>query len=444
MSNFFQFWIQSQQFCSALRQGKLHRARQLIKQIKDSGARLSLLEQQFYERVLLLDELTEQKKELASIRQAYAQLKGADVSDLFELRGIPRSLKHLQPNPEVIQAMMERLNLEQIDSVMWQCRGIDSTVFDALEKCVFNYLEQKLKPAAKLKIQRAHEEIKNLMNGKDPNYSLPCLDDAYLLEYFLDNIYSSYLAWFFIYTSGLIKSQIKILDVAAGPATVLFGLGTFLETLQNISQISRIKTLPAFHISYHFQEQQKSLQETGQLIWQSFINHQSIASNTFWRIDTSDLFKYSKQKQSHLPEKFYDFIVISHCFFWENKARDEAYEVYSRLCQDHLAPGGYALFIIQQYKFFNLRQSPSSNVLDQNSEGGVIHEFCRRIKLNLVWCKAINSIGVRGKSPDFKTIVNSLPVQAKLTQLRTKFLSGKYTRFPKSYLLDDYLILLRQ
>jgi len=449
MSNIFSFWLQSQAFRAALAQGQLQRARQILLNIQQSGAKFNLLEKQFYQNLLLQDELNEAKRELATIRHNYTQLSEskADVpKPILKPNQAPVSQQTtplsptLQADAKLSTWIYETFKLKQVDPVLWQCQGIDSAPFQALDRIIYNVLVQKLSAEEKESIVRAHQELKSLNSGKDPDYSTPNLEYAYFLEYFLDNVYASYLAWFFIYDSNCLKSQAKILDVAAGPGTVLFGLSAFLQTLQEQTTKLHLSKVSDFHVSYHFQEQQKSLQTIGLEIWQEFTRKNTLAQNTYWRIDTSDLFSYAQNNKSPLPQNFYDFIVISHCFFWDAKSRDSAYAVYNRLCQDHLSSDGYALFIIQRAKLFNLANIKSPNQKDENF---VVSEFCRRIKLNLVWYKSLSSTGSREKveNDEFKRIMKSLPSQIELTKLRRQYLKIPY---PKSYVLDDYLILVNK
>lgn len=448
MNNIFAFWWQSQQFRSTLQRQQFQQARQILLNIQRSGAKFNLLEKQFYQNLLLQDELNETKRELATIRQNYTQLSESqsDVTapkiklktDTALNQRSPVLSSTLAADEKLSKWIYQTFKLEQIDHVLWQCQGIDSSPFQALDQIIYNVLGKKLNPEMKDTILRAHQELKSLGSGKDPDYSIPNLEYAYFLEYFLDNVYASYLAWFFIYDSNCLKPQAKILDVAAGPGTVLFGLTAFLQTLQEQTTKQNLSKPPDFHISYHFQEQQKSLQTIGLETWQEFTRKNTLAQNTYWRIDTSDLFGYAHKNQSPLPQNFYDFIVISHCFFWDAQARDTAYQVYSRLCHDHLAPDGYALFVIQQSKFFNLCNINYPNAKD---ELRVIDEFCRRLKMQLVWCRALNSMGCRGKSPKFTEITKTLPPQSKITSLLKKYTDRRY---PKEFLLDDYLILLKK
>lgn len=70
----------------------------------------------------------------------------------------------------------------------------------------------------------AYADIDRLKNGQAPEYSFNLTPHVYFMMYFLDNVYSAYIAWFLIYKAGLLPTKPNILDVAAGPGTVAFGL----------------------------------------------------------------------------------------------------------------------------------------------------------------------------------------------------------------------------
>lgn len=70
------------------------------------------------------------------------------------------------------------------------------------------------------------------------------------MRYFLENVYAAYIAWFLIYKSGLLPTKLNILDIAAGPGTVAYGLALLLQSS------SAFSSMPAMHISYYSLEQQ--------------------------------------------------------------------------------------------------------------------------------------------------------------------------------------------
>ena len=134
-----------------------------------------------------------------------------------------------------------------------QFTGIDNEVFDNLEAKLSIYLNRELNRYHKDEIQLAYRELKTVRSGKDPDYSYPLIEYVYLLEYFLDNTYCSYLAWFLIYRSGKLKSNLKILDVAAGHGTMLYGLAGLIERFHKNGK-NGLET--PMHINYHALEQQ--------------------------------------------------------------------------------------------------------------------------------------------------------------------------------------------
>jgi len=89
------------------------------------------------------------------------------------------------------------------------------------------------------------------------------------------------------------------------PGTVAYGLALLLQSSSAFS-------MPAMHISYYSLEQQAPFQYRG-WFWRKYIEPQQTA--TFFRFDTSNFLDYCDQPNK-LPEKFFDFIVISHCFLF--------------------------------------------------------------------------------------------------------------------------------
>jgi hypothetical protein len=151
----------------------------------------------------------------------------------------------------------------------------------------------------------------------------------------------------------LITQNIKILDIAAGPGTVAYGLALLLQSN------SGFFPMPQMHISYYSLEKQPLLQYRGLQFWRQYIEPKQTATTAYFRFDTADIFDYDSTSQK-LPKAFFDFIVISHCFFYEPQHRSDSHSIYREIFQSNLATGGYVLLIVQGKKLFdayNVRQS---------------------------------------------------------------------------------------
>jgi SAM-dependent methyltransferase len=293
------------------------------------------------------------------------------------------------------------------------------------------YINRELNRYHKDEIQLAYYELKKVKSGKDPDYSYPLIEYVYLLEYFLDNTYCSYLAWFLIYRSGKLKSNLKILDVAAGHGTMLYGLAGLIERLHK----NGLQT--PMHINYHALEQQNLFLKIGLEFWQEYIVDNHPSSNTFWRLDSSNLFDYYKQKTDDLPVQFFDFIVICHCFFWNADSRASSTQIYTDIFKKHLAKDGYIVLIIQESKLFSLFDTKQRT---KEMELEIIQDFVQSFSLQLVWYKRVDSTPQREKMNVNlnKFATENLPPQSYLSPIKKKLFNLK---FDSNYILDDYIIL---
>lgn len=96
------------------------------------------------------------------------------------------------------------------------------------------------------------------------------------MKYFLDNVYCNYLAWYFVYKSGLLPTKINILDIAAGPGTVAYGLALFLQSS------SSFFATPPMHICYYSLEKQAHFQYRGLQFWRQYIEQQIMPTNLYF------------------------------------------------------------------------------------------------------------------------------------------------------------------
>ncbi|MCA1992591.1 MAG: photosystem II assembly protein [Coleofasciculus sp. S288] len=438
MSNPFVSWWRSNQFRAALKQNNERKATQILLEIENSGAKLSWLERLFRKKLESEESSSFYQRELASVS---ARLHTALPRE-EELEGQISPNIHLESllvsDTEFVQFIHHSFKFNKLDEYRLQCTGIDKRVFDDFEASLAQFLQTELdkisKAALTSELERAIRDIEGLKQGLDPQYSFKLSPYVYFMTYFLDNVYCAYIAWFLIYEAGLIPQNLKILDIAAGPGTVAYGLALLLQSN------SGFFPLPQMHISYYSLEKQYLLQFRGLQFWRQYIDPKHIATNAYFRFDTSDIFDY-KIHSKKLPESFFNFIVISHCFFYETQKRNDSYIVYKNIIQDSLAVGGYVLLIVQGMKLFNAYDVPLD---DMSQEQIVIREFLEELGLQLEWYKYLTSTGERVpmNGAEFgKFARENLPEQKYMSPLKRQYLGQQ---FDSNYVLDDYVILAKR
>ncbi|MEC4814590.1 MAG: hypothetical protein SAK29_15135 [Scytonema sp. PMC 1069.18] len=255
------------------------------------------------------------------------------------------------------------------------------------------------------------------------------------MKYFLDNVYCVYIAWFLIYQAGLLPTHIKILDIAAGPATVAYGLALFLYSTNSFFHI------PQMHISYYSLDKQDGFQFRGLQFWRKYIESQKTPVNAFFRFVTTDLLTWDSQL-SHIPNDFFDFMVISHCFFADSVKRTKANETYKEIFKTCLKDDAYVLLIVQDKKLFKIYDT--YQVEDHAQEKKLVNKMVEEMGLELVWYKYLISTASRSPlSPaEFgKFARENLPKQVYMNPILQKCLSQKYQ---SHYTLDDYVILAKK
>lgn len=432
MINWFKSWWRSYRFTNALKSKNLKLAEKIFCEIEKSDANLSILESLYLENQRLISNLDVYKKETLSLRKRISE-----INESQKLVALPLEEKvkedRIASDSEIIKFICHetKFKFETGDTEFLQFTGIDNEVFDNLEAKLSIYLNRELNRYHKDEIQLAYRELKTVRSGKDPDYSYPLIEYVYLLEYFLDNTYCSYLAWFLIYRSGKLKNNLKILDVAAGHGTMLYGLAGLIERLYK----NGLET--SMHINYHALEQQDLFLKTGLEFWQEYISGNHPSSNTFWRLDSSNLFDYYKQKTDDLPVSFFDFIVICHCFFWNADRRATSSQIYADIFQKHLAKDGYVVLIIQASKLFSLFDEKRKI---KEIEFEIIQDFIDSFSLKLVWYKRVDSTAQRGKmNVNLNQFAkDNLPLQKYISPIRKNLFDLK---FDGNYILDDYIIL---
>jgi hypothetical protein len=436
MSNPLANWWRRYQFHSALKQGNTRLAEQLLQESQNLGIRLSWLQKLFKDKLQSEQSAYEYNKEAVTLQrklsQALQKVEKLEQTISFNLH--ENCL--LLPEPKFVEFVTNSFKLVEHDNKL-QCSGIDSQVFNDLEASLVEYLKQEFDKKStsylKIALKNAHDDIIQLKNGKDPDYNLDLTPHVYFMKDFLHNVYGSYLAWFFIYKSGLLPTKVNILDIAAGPATMAYGLALLLQSMSSFLQI------PQIHISYYSLEKQPSFQYRGLQFWRRYIKQQ-IANNTYFSFDTTDIFA-DDGKLNKLPESFFDFIVISHCFFSDPLLRIQSYKIYREVFSKSLKTQGYALLIVQGRKLFtayNLRQSE-----DFSQEENLVRRFVEELGLNLEWYTYVTSTGKRmPMGSDFaKFAEENLPAQKHMLKLMQQYLGIKHS---SRYALDDYVILAKK
>ncbi len=429
-------WWHSWRLRNAIKKGNTNLAKQLLKQ-RQSGAKLSFTEKLWQKYLQLEDdnrnyrqEIQALQKQLTEVNQKLEALENKQFIDAFEPENI------LAKNSKFINFVGESFQLMDKDAHKIQVTGIDERIFEPFEAELAEFIQDLLQQYPSSKLHRdlaaAIEDIEGLKRGIDPHYQGDLTPHVYFMKYFLENVYCNYLAWFLIYKSDLLSTKLNILDIAAGPGTVAYGLALFLESSSGFMQ------LPQLHISYYSLEQQRQLQYRGLQFWRHYIESQPSPSNAFFRFDTTNLFEYY-ENPTKIPKHFFDFIVISHCFFMDTVSRVKSYQIYRNIFQKSLRERGYVLLIIQGTKLFKLYNSrPSENLA---VEKAVIEAFLTDLGLTLEWYKYLNSTGQRNFIPNFgKFVKENLPTQKSMSPLMQKYLGINYNAH---YVIDDYVILAK-
>ncbi|TAH29430.1 MAG: hypothetical protein EAZ10_04720, partial [Oscillatoriales cyanobacterium] len=127
----------------------------------------------------------------------------------------------------------------------------------------------------------------------------------------------------------------------------------------------------------------------GLQFWRQYMEPHEI--NAYFRFDTSSIFDGESQSKK-IPQNFFDFIVISHCFFNDEDRREKSHRIYKDIFTNCLTDSGYVLLIIQEKKLikpYNIRQIESCE-----QELSVVKQFLDDVGLNLVWYTAGHPIRI--------------------------------------------------
>ncbi|NEP86258.1 MAG: photosystem II assembly protein [Okeania sp. SIO2C2] len=435
------FW-RSLKFLFTLKQGKNSQANHIFKAIENSTAKRSPLENLYWDRLKFQTALNDKDREINSLtehlRKAVYKLDELELKIDFDEPVIRRLDDYvLTPEPKFIEFVTKSFQLIEKDENLWQCTGINERIFDDFESSLAEYIQTEIKripeKKRKLELEKANRDIEWLKRGADPDYGFSLTPHVYFMKYFLNNVYCNYLAWYFVYKSGLLPTKMNILDIAAGPGTVAYGLALFLQSS------SGFLLNPPMHISYYSLEKQAQFQYRSLQFWRQYIEQQRMPTNLYFRFDTTDIFTYNEQSKI-LPRGFFDFIVISHCLFAEQAEKKKSFEVYRKIFQESLSSDGYVMLIVQINKIFNIYNMQRKE--DAVQEKKLVEKFVEELGLKLEWYKYVTSTGIREYHKDFLKYANEkLPPQKYISPLKRQYLGLNHN---SNYGLDDYIILCKK
>lgn len=391
----------------------------------------------------LHNKVRNKEQEFDSIQQqieAYKQEKQILLNQLSR----PSVDNLLLPENEFFKrSVKDKFKFNEINDKLLQCTGIDKEIFYDLEENIVNYLKAQLElytPKEKLKqhLIDTYEDIYLLQKGIDPEYNYNLTPHIYFMRYFLEGVYSAYLAWFLVYESKLLQTKVSILDIGAGSGAMIYGLFSLFKSMENYNK------LPETHLSYCSLEQQNLLQHHGLEFWKQYVEKQNIsAANTYYRFKTIDLFTYGNisNEKAELPNNFFDFVVISHCIFADEKQRIKSHQVYRKIFSESLKDDGYVLIIVQGRRLFQSYNRKQTE--DQSQEERLIKDFISELGLKLEWYKYMTSTGKRVPSGAKFGIFakENLHTQPHMSLLLRKYIQQKYD---SHYVLDDYAILAKK
>ena len=405
----------------ALQQGRKAKAIKILKQLETSGRKLSCLASLYQQQIDNKNSLDRYRQQVNFLNQRLAESNFED--------------NLLIPQPEFINYIFQCFKLQEIDAGMIQATGIDRPVFTDLEIALVNFLKEELARVPEAlrdrELTKAQEDLNGLKKGIDPNYDCRLSSHIYLINYFLENVYCLFLAWFLIYRSGLLPKNLNVLDIAAGVNTSVFSLALLASSL------SRFSNTPLARVNYYSLERQAELQYRGLQFWRRYIESFPHPLKTYIRFKTVDLFDYQNYCRQ-IPQQFFDLIIISHCFFYELEQRHLSHQIYRTIFQQNLSHDGKILLIIQGKKLFNFFNLPFTE--DLKIERQIITMFLQPLGLKLEWYKYLSCTGTRtiNKSEFYQFAKQNLPPQTYLRDLKQTYLDSS---FVPHYAIDDYVIL---
>ncbi len=407
----------------ALKQERQVKAKKLLQQLERSGAKLSVVARLYQHQLKSNQSLADYRQEISLLTRRLQEVTPKEY--------------YLEPEVEVVDYIYDCFQLIDIDSHLIQSTGIDKAVFVALEQELVEYLKAEFNkiPVAKRdrEIDKAFKDLMGLKQGRDPQYNYPLTPHIYFIKYFPENIYCIYLAWFLVYRQGLLKQDLKILDIAAGVGTSIFSLALLVSNLERFHHTSLKQ------VNYYSLEQQADLQYRGLQFWRKYTKFLTKPLNTYFRFNTADLFDYQDYRD-RLPRQFFDFIIIAHCFFYESEQREQSHQIYRQIFDSNLSHDGRVLLIVQGKKLFRAYDCQMSE--DVSIESQLIEMFVAELGLKLDWYKYLSSTGKRvaPRSGFYQYAKNNLFPQQYLDDLSKTYLKQHYS---SHYAIDDYVILAR-
>lgn len=431
-------WWRSFQLRNALQKGDNSLAEKLLQDIQKSGVRLSWQEKLLKEKLQFEKSSRDYRQQISAQYRQLSQFREKLEELEIDRDGSKPAATLLTPEPLLITYISQKFKLVEHDETLLQCTGIDDRVFDDFEQELANFIQEEFNKLSRHQkfeflLDDAIDDLNRLKSGQDPLYRFELSPHIYLMRYFLDNVYCAYLAWFLIYKSGLLPAKINILDIAAGPATIAYGLALLLQSNNHI-----LPMLP-MHVSYYSLEQQKNFQYRGLQFWRRYLESQETATNAYFRFDTSSIFDRDPQSK-RIPTNFFDFIAIAHCFFYEEETRIKSQRIYQEIFTNCLKDNGYVLLIIQDKKLFRFSGFRQGEDLDM--ELTVVKNFLEELGLHLVWYKYLTSRGKRQPISDFgKFARENLAGKKFMSPLLRQYFQLNYN---SNYTLDDYVILAKR
>jgi hypothetical protein len=444
MINIIINWWRSQQFKLALRRGNTQKAVKILHDIQKSGARFSWVEKLFKEQIQLENILQNEQRQNKILQKKVAEVSHKLDETKFQYAFDYPSDSRLQPQALLVADTLKKLELFNYDNTKITSTGIDRNIFDDLEKSLVKFLDDELQKMSSksgflLEFKMACEDINALKKGVDPDYKYSITPYIYFIRYFLNGVYSAYIAWFLVYKNGLLKSKINLLDIGAGSGAIFYGLFAFLKSVDIFEELSQI------HISYCSFEKQKLLQYHGLQFWRKYAKTQSTpAVNAYWRFSTSDIFEYANElgDVEQLPSNFYDFVSISHCIFADKNQRIISHQKYKDIFQRTLKTEGYVLIVVQGRRLYQSYEWRLTE--DESQEKQLIEIFVEELGVKLVWYKYITSTDQRTPmtASEFSRFAKEkLPKQKYMSVLAKQYLVVNHDL---SYVLDDYVILAQK
>jgi len=414
-------WWGDRQLAAALQRRDLRQVRFLIAQQQQRRRVQSPLARLCADFLQQEQDLNQARSQLQTLQQA--QQTAAETSPYCE------------PNLDRCHDLKQQLKLRAIDQGLLQTTGIPESLFQRLETILVKYLEQRLPsdraPGKQKALREALEDLRSLKKGHSPTYNLQYSAEAYFLDYFLENTLCLLISWLLVYERRQLPQQPRILDLAAGPGTTLFGLLLLREALDPEARS------PDRVVTYCSVDSQSALQDEGHQLLRQWALAMGISDQSYTQFKTLNL---QEDCRNQLPQNFFDWITIAHCFPWDSVERAILLQQYQRIISHGLSDAGHVLLVIQDKKFRFFQGLDDRSLTDDQEKAAVI-TFLRMLKLDLVWYYCLNSTGRRsplGKQGFKQFAIEHLPPQPSLNRLRRDYAGAT---FDLNYCLDDYVIV---